>query len=160
MPPVVPPTLFAVSVTVDPAFDAAALALDDTLERPSDALDAASDAFSFAASVVDEALRMPARRTANCDCRSTTRDAAADIVTGVRGRIGDGGDGELLASVVVGRLVSSGDAARFSDNTSGLCVVDSADLGGHMEHTTLIHHRPIVLDWLHRPSSSFNIAII
>ena len=96
MPPVVPPTLFAVSETVDPAFDAAAPALDDTLERPSDALDAASDAFSFAASVVDEALRTPARRTANRDCRSTTRDVAADIVTEMRGGVGDGGDGGVV----------------------------------------------------------------
>ena len=58
-----------------------------TLVRPSDALDwtleAASPAFSFAApaaSEVVDALRMPARRTANRDWRTTARDTAKDIV--------------------------------------------------------------------------------
>lgn len=58
-----------------------------TLVRPSDALDwtleAASPAFSFAApaaSDVVEALRMPARRTANRDWRTSARDAAKDMV--------------------------------------------------------------------------------
>jgi hypothetical protein len=82
--------LFAVSVAADPILDTVAEALEETLERPSDALDWTSDAFSFAASVVDEALRTPARRTAKRDCRSTTRDAAADIVTVWRRRVGDG----------------------------------------------------------------------
>jgi hypothetical protein len=58
-----------------------------TLVRPSDALDwtleAASPAFSFAApaaSEVVEALRRPARRTANRDWRTSARDTAKDIV--------------------------------------------------------------------------------
>jgi ABC-type transporter Mla subunit MlaD len=71
---------------------AAELAELVTLERPSDALDDAWAALSFtapAASDVVDALRRPARRTANVDCRSTARDAARDIVGSVVG-----GDGE------------------------------------------------------------------
>jgi hypothetical protein len=56
-----------------------------TRVRPSEALDWAWAAFSFAApaaSDVDEALRIPARRTAKVECRSTARDAARDMATG------------------------------------------------------------------------------
>jgi hypothetical protein len=76
--------------------DAAELAELVTLLSPSDALDEASDAFSFtapAASDVLEALRRPARRTANVDCRSTARDAARDIVRAGRGVEMAGADG-------------------------------------------------------------------
>lgn len=109
----------AVSVTAEPTFNAAAPALEVTLERPSDALDEASDAFSFAASVVDEALRTPARRTVNLDCRSTARDAAADIVTGYEGELAMGEMGLAAWSWGVGELR---DAERFSDTRAGLCV--------------------------------------
>jgi hypothetical protein len=87
--PVRPPTLFAASVAALPTLLAAALAEEETRDRPSDALedalDDASAAFSLAApaaSDVDEALRRPARRTAKVECRSTWREAARDIVTG------------------------------------------------------------------------------
>jgi hypothetical protein len=42
---------------------------------------------------VVEALRMPARRTAKVDCRSTARDAARDIVGSLEGVEMAGGDG-------------------------------------------------------------------
>lgn len=83
--PVRPPTLFAALVAALPTLLAAALAEEVTRLRPSDAFDDASAAFSFAApaaSDVVDALRMPARRTAKVECRSTWRDAARDIVTG------------------------------------------------------------------------------
>lgn len=76
--------------------DAAELAELETLVRPSDALDEACAAFSFtapAASDVVEALRMPARRTANVDCRNTARDAARDIVKSAEGVEMADGDG-------------------------------------------------------------------
>lgn len=79
-----------------PTLLAAALADEVTRVRPSDALvensdalddalDETSEAFSLAApaaSDVDEALRMPARRTAKVERRSTWREAARDIVRG------------------------------------------------------------------------------
>jgi hypothetical protein len=74
--------------TVEAAPDAAELAELVTLVRPSDAFDEAFDAVSFTvlvASAVVEALRMPARRTANVDCRSTARDAARDILMLIKG---------------------------------------------------------------------------
>lgn len=55
-----------------------------TRDSPSIALDCASAAFFFAAAAasdVEEALRTPARRTADVDCRSITRDAAKDILS-------------------------------------------------------------------------------
>ena len=70
-------------LTAEPALDAAELAELETLVRPSDAFDCAFDAVSFTvlvASAVVEALRMPARRTANVDCRMTARDAARDML--------------------------------------------------------------------------------
>ena len=70
-------------LTEEPTFDAAELAELVTLERPSDAFDDAWEAVLFtvpAASEVDEALRMPARRTVKVDCRKTARDAARDMV--------------------------------------------------------------------------------
>jgi hypothetical protein len=85
-----------VSLAAALAFEAAALAELVTLVRPSDALDCACDAFSFtapAASDVVEALRSPARRTVNVDCRSTARDAARDIVRAVEGVEMARGDG-------------------------------------------------------------------
>ena len=88
-----------------------------TLVRPSDALDcaldAASPAFSFAApaaSDVVEALRMPARRTASRDWRTSARDTAKDIVM-VRRRgwaMERGVDGRLSL-----RLVMRGARAFF-----------------------------------------------
>ena len=81
---------------MEPALESADPAEELTLDRPSDALDWAWAVFSFAApaaSDVDEALRMPARRTANVERRNTARDAAKDIVTG-DGQ-GDVVDGEL-----------------------------------------------------------------
>lgn len=89
--PVRPPTfprasadLPRASLVTEPAFESAEPAEEVTRDRPSDALDWKSAAFSFAAAVaseVDEALRMPARRAANVECRSTARDAARDMVT-------------------------------------------------------------------------------
>jgi len=65
-------------------------ALEDTLVRPSDALDVACEVFGLTepvASGMVDALRRPARRAANGECRSTARDAAKDIVkTGAEGR--------------------------------------------------------------------------
>lgn len=81
--PTSPPACALVAPAASPTLDAAELAELCTLERPSDALDDACAAFSFTtpvASAVVEALRMPARRTANVDCRNTARDAARDIV--------------------------------------------------------------------------------
>jgi hypothetical protein len=92
--PVLPWTLLAALLTLPAALDAALLtelAAESaellTLVRPSEALDEtleeASAAFSFAApaaSDVFEALRMPARRMANRDWRTTARDTAKDIV--------------------------------------------------------------------------------
>jgi hypothetical protein len=92
-----PPAFAVVVLAASPAFDTAELAELETLVRPSDALDVACAALSFtapAASDVVEALRMPARRTANVDCRNTARDAARDIVKSVQGvemARGDGG---------------------------------------------------------------------
>jgi hypothetical protein len=83
--------LLAALLTVPAALEAAELAELVTLVRPSDALEEASAAFSFAApatSDVVEALRMPARRMANRDWRTTARDTAKDIVM-VRRRVGD-----------------------------------------------------------------------
>jgi hypothetical protein len=87
--PVRPPAFaseFIVPVAIEPTLSIAFPADDWTLVRPSDALDCAWAAFSFAAPVaseVDEALRVPARRTANVERRSTTRDAGRDIVSEV-----------------------------------------------------------------------------
>lgn len=79
-------------LTAWPALDAAELAELWTLESPSDAFDCAFDAASFTvlvASAVVEALRMPARRTVNVDCRNTARDAARDILMRIeRGKMG------------------------------------------------------------------------
>jgi hypothetical protein len=86
MPPIRPVVAFVASLTEEPTFDAAELAELVTLLRPSDAFDEASAALSLtapAASDVFEALRMPARRTANVLCRSAARDAARDIVAAI-----------------------------------------------------------------------------
>lgn len=75
-------------LTAEPALDAAELAELVTLVRPSEAFDCAFDAVSFTAlvaSAVVEALRMPARRTANVDCRNTARDAARDMLMLIEG---------------------------------------------------------------------------
>jgi hypothetical protein len=80
----------AASLAAFPTLETAEPAELVTLVRPSDALDWACCAVSFtapAASDVLEALRTPARRTANVDCRSTARDAARDMVRSVR-RVG------------------------------------------------------------------------
>jgi hypothetical protein len=85
-----------VALAASLAFEAAELAELWTLESPSDALDEAWAALSFtapAASDVVEALRRPARRTANVDCRNTARDAARDIVRSVEGVEMARGDG-------------------------------------------------------------------
>lgn len=96
--PISPPACALVAPAASLTLAAAELAELWTLERPSEALDDACAAFSFTtpvASAVVEALRMPARRTANVDCRSTARDAARDIVKsagGVEMADGDGVD--------------------------------------------------------------------
>jgi hypothetical protein len=54
-----------------------------TLERPSEALEAAEEAVSLAleaASEVEEACLTAVLRTRNCDCRRTARDAVAGIL--------------------------------------------------------------------------------
>jgi hypothetical protein len=81
------------------AWLAAELAELWTLDRPSDALDDTSAAFSLAAPAacdVVEALRRPARRTANCDWRTTARDATKDMV--MERRRGWAVDGGWLAA--------------------------------------------------------------
>jgi hypothetical protein len=86
--PVRPPALanvFRMPEAAEPAFEIADPAEEVTRVSPSDALDWAWETFSFAApaaSEVEEALRMPARRTAKVECRSRARDAARDIATG------------------------------------------------------------------------------
>lgn len=68
----------------EPTFVMAEPAEDVTRDNPSIALDWTSAAFSFAAAAasdVEEALRMPARRIADVDWRSTTREAAKDILS-------------------------------------------------------------------------------
>ena len=50
-----------------------------TLDRPCEAFDVYSEAFSFAVSVV-EALRTKGRRRSNRGWRKTARDAGRDIV--------------------------------------------------------------------------------
>jgi hypothetical protein len=96
-----------------------------TLVRPSDALDEACAALSFtapAASEVVEALRMPARRTANVDCRNTARDAARDIVESVGGVEMARGDG-------VGVVMSSGwhvELRQCDDFSDRPCVSDDS----------------------------------
>lgn len=90
--PVRPPTFPSVS----PAEERALPALLVTRESPSDAFDVACDALSFAAlaaSEVEEAFRWKARRNANRPNgarRSTSRDAAGDIVSLSKERRGDG----------------------------------------------------------------------
>lgn len=71
----------AAPAAADPAFERADPADEVTLDSPWEALDWRSDAFSLAASGVVEALRMPARRAVNVECRSTARDAARVMVT-------------------------------------------------------------------------------
>jgi hypothetical protein len=97
-----PPAFAVVALAASLAFDAAEPAELETLVRPSDALDEACAALSFtapAASDVVEALRRPARRTANVDCRSTARDAARDIVKSVQGvEMARGDEGGVVMS--------------------------------------------------------------
>src|SRR5690348_6114676 len=88
MPPISRPVRPPTFPSAPPALESAFPADEVTLLRPSDALDWSSLAFCLAASAaseVDEALRMPARRTANVECRSTARDAARDIMRDGRG---------------------------------------------------------------------------
>lgn len=79
--PVLPPML----PSAPPTLERADPADEVTLLKPCEAFDCASEAFSLAALATSdgfvEALRTPARRTANLECRSTARDAARDIVT-------------------------------------------------------------------------------
>jgi hypothetical protein len=126
------PVAFAcVASAASPTLDAAELAELETLVSPSDALDDACAALSFtapAASDVVEALRTPARRTANVDCRSTARDAANDIVKSVTGVEMARGDG-------VGVVMSSGwhvelrQCYDFSDCPHGPCSCVSGRSG-------------------------------
>jgi hypothetical protein len=79
-----PPTLPRAPAADEPTLVMAEPAEDVTRDSPSIALDCASAAFCFAAAVasdVEEALRTLARRTADVDCRSITRDAAKDILS-------------------------------------------------------------------------------
>jgi len=88
MRPTLPVACCDALLAAEPALDAAELAELVTLVRPSDAFDCALDAVSFTAlvaSAVVEALRMPARRTANVDCRNTARDVARDILMLIEG---------------------------------------------------------------------------
>jgi hypothetical protein len=110
---------------MEPALESAEPAEELTLDRPSDALDWAWAVFSFAApaaSDVDEALRVPARRTANVERRNTARDAATDIVTGdVSGR-GDVDD-EELAQAGFGRLELREKLCSTWPTGCGLCAL-------------------------------------
>lgn len=99
----------AALLAAEPTLEAAELAALVTLVRPSDALLEAWAAVPFAApaaSAVDEALRMPERRTANLDWRSTARDAERDIVMWIEGVEMARGDGSMSALIVrgVGKL--------------------------------------------------------
>lgn len=79
--PPIPPRALEVNC---PALIIAEPAEDVTLDSPSDAFDAAWEAFSFAEPATSEfveALRIAARRTANCERRNTARDTARDIAT-------------------------------------------------------------------------------
>ena len=93
--PPIPPRALEVNC---PALTIAEPAEDVTLDSPSDAFDAAWEAFSFAEPATSEfveALRIAARRTANCERRNTARDTARDITT--RKEKGNGMDGEGMA---------------------------------------------------------------
>jgi hypothetical protein len=115
-----PPACALVALAASPTLDAAELAELLTLVRPSDALDEACAALSFTAAVasdVVEALRRPARRTANVDCRNTARDAARDIVRSVEGVEMARGDGVGVVMASVGH-VELRHCVDFSDRPS------------------------------------------
>jgi hypothetical protein len=115
-----PPACALVALAASPTLDAAELAELLTLVRPSDALDEACAALSFTAAVasdVVEALRRPARRTANVDCRNTARDAARDIVRSVEGVEMARGDGVGVVMSSVGH-VELRHCVDFSDRPS------------------------------------------
>jgi len=117
-----------------------------TLVRPSDALDwtleAASPAFSFAApaaSEVVEALRRPARRTANRDWRTSARDTAKDIVM-VRRR---GWAMEVVWTEGYHR-VGSRELERFFPNLGATDLLGAASVTQH-HHIMLKYHSPMTL---------------
>ena len=85
-PPVRPPTFPRAPAAADPAFEIVAPADEVTRDRPSCAFFENSAVLSLAAlaasEVDEEALRTPARWTANVERRSTARDAARDMSAG------------------------------------------------------------------------------
>lgn len=83
--PVGPPTFLSALPTFDAAPAIAGPAEEATLDSPSCAFAAASFAL-LAASEVEEECLIAVLRIRNCDCRSTARDAAMDILvtTGLR----------------------------------------------------------------------------
>lgn len=102
--PVLPPIFLRALPTFCAAFAIAGPAVAETLDRPSDALEAADEAVSLALEAAwEELCRTAVLRNRNCDCRrSTARDAVTGIfqlATGGKGCEGKN-DRQRCASLV------------------------------------------------------------